>query len=201
MTKTLEFLFDFGSPNCYLAWHVIPDIIDRTGAELVITPVLLGGLFRATNNQPPFTAFANIRGKMAYEMLELRRFVARHRLHAFRMNPHFPINTLAAMRGLVAAQANGQATPYIGAILAAMWEDGLKADDPDVLTAVIKEAGLDADSLLAQSQTDAIKGVLKSNTDAAANRGVFGLPTFFVGGEMFFGKERLGQVEEELRKA
>jgi 2-hydroxychromene-2-carboxylate isomerase len=114
------------------------------------------------------------------------------------MNPHFPINTLAAMRGLVAAQASGQGTPYLGAILAAMWEDGLKVDDPAVLEAVITEAGLDAPALLARSQTDEIKGVLKANTEAAAARGVFGLPTFFVGSEMYFGKERLGQVEEEL---
>lgn len=198
MTRTLEFIFDFGSPNAYLAHRTLPPILARTGASLMITPCLLGGVFKATGNQSPIAAFGSIKGKLDYERLEMRRFVARHGLDRFRMNPHFPINTLLVMRGLVAAQADGDGTGYIEAVQAAMWEMGRKMDDPDVVAAVLGEAGLDAARLVARTQEADVKAALVANTEAAVARGVFGIPTFFVGAEMFFGKERLGQVEDEL---
>ena len=201
MTKRLEFLFDFASPNAYFAYRALPPILQRTGAELVIMPCLLGGLFRATGNQPPLIAFAGVKGKMDYEMLEIRRFIAKHALTKFRMNPHFPVNTLMLMRGLVAARLRGEEPAYLEMGLRGLWEEGLKLDDRDVLARRVAEAGLDAGRLLEDAQLPEVKQSLIEATAAAAARGAFGIPTFFVGEEMFFGKDRLGQVEEELAKA
>jgi 2-hydroxychromene-2-carboxylate isomerase len=201
MTERLEFLFDFGSPNAYLAYRALPPILERTGAELGIMPCLLGGLFRATGNQPPLVAFAGVKGKMDYEKLEIRRFIARHALTKFRMNPHFPVNTLMLMRGLVAARPRGDEAAYLEMGLRGLWEEGLKLDDRDVLARRIAGAGLDADRLLEDAQLPEVKQSLIETTDAAVARGAFGIPSFFVGEEMFFGKDRLGQVEEELAKA
>ncbi|RYF93485.1 MAG: 2-hydroxychromene-2-carboxylate isomerase [Caulobacteraceae bacterium] len=198
MTKQLDFIFDFASPNAYMAAQVIPGILERTGATLNVIPCLLGGLFKATGNQAPFTAFGGIKGKMDYEMLESRRFVAKHGLAKFRMNPHFPINTLLIMRAFVAAGLEGVGERYMTVVLKAMWEDGQNMGDPEVVAKVLTDGGLDAAAILARAQTDEVKGVLMHNTTAAAERGAFGIPTFFVGDEIFFGKERLGQVEEEL---
>jgi 2-hydroxychromene-2-carboxylate isomerase len=200
MAKTLEFIFDFASPNAYLAYHALPPILQRTGASLVLTPCLLGGIFKSTGNQAPILAFANVKGKLDYDMLEMRRFVAHHKLTKFRMNPHFPVNSLLLMRGMIAAGAEAQHR-YVESVLAAMWEDGEAMADPDVVTRVLRAAGLEAEAILAAAQTDGVKKTLAANTEAAVARGVFGIPTFFVGTEMFFGKERLGQVEEELRSA
>ena len=198
MPKQLELLFDFASPNVYFAYRALPPILARTGARLEITPVLLGGLFKTTGNQAPFSAFANVKGKIAYEMLEIRRFVAKHKLAKFRMNPHFPVNTLHLMRGFIAARQSGQGEAYLEMGLRGVWEDGLKMDDPAVLEAAIAAAGLDAKALMEAAQSAEVKQSLAESTAMAVERGAFGLPTFFVGREMFFGKERLGQVEEEL---
>jgi 2-hydroxychromene-2-carboxylate isomerase len=198
MAKTLDFIFDFASPNAYMASMVLPDILERTGATLNVIPCLLGGLFKATGNQAPFTAFGGIKGKMDYEMLESRRFVARHGLTSFRMNPHFPINTLLIMRTFVAAGLEGVGERYMEVVLKAMWEDGQNMGDPEIVAKVLTDAGLDAGALMTRAQTDEVKGILMGNTTAAADRGAFGIPTFFVGDEIFFGKERLGQVEEAL---
>lgn len=198
MTKTVEFIFDFGSPNAYLANRLLPDIAKRTGAELVITPALLGGIFKITGNQAPMTAFGGVQGKLAYEALETRRFVAKHGLIEYQFNPHFPINTLLIMRGLIAAGRSGVKEAYLNAVLSGMWERGLKMDDPEVVAQVLVEAGLDAKAILEATQDPEVKGELLANTERAAGRGAFGVPTFFVGDEMFFGKERLAQVEEEL---
>lgn len=194
----IDVIFDFGSPNAYLALKVLPDIAARHGAEIKLIPCLLGGIFKLTGNQAPFTAFAGITGKLAYEHLELARFVKRHRLSAFRINPHFPINTLALMRGMVAAQHMQVEDAYLDTVLRAMWEDGEKLDDPEVFLAVLNRAGIDGAALAALSATPEVKGELAANTDAAVARGAFGIPTFFVGEEMFFGKERLGQIDELL---
>jgi 2-hydroxychromene-2-carboxylate isomerase len=197
MTRTLDFIFDFGSPNAYYCHKVLPDILQRTGASLNLIPCLLGGLFKLTGNQAPMLAFGGIKGKMDYEMLESERFRAKHGLTAFRMNPHFPVNTLLIMRGMIAAEALGVADPYLAAVLAAMWEQGEKMDDREVVIRVLTAAGLDAQAILAKTDDPQIKAKLVANTEAAAAQGTFGIPTFFVGDE----KERLGQVEEELANA
>ena len=201
MAKVVDFIFDFGSPNAYLAWKVLPGIAERTGAKINLIPCLLGGIFKATGNQSPVMAFGAIKGKLAYEMLETRRFVEAHGLSAFQMNPHFPVNTLLIMRGLIAAQRQGVAEPYVAAVASAMWEQGLKMDDPDVVAEALTKAGLDARAILEATQDPDGKAELVANTQAAVERGVFGIPTFFVGDEMFFGKDRLTQVEAELAKA
>ncbi|MEI6439994.1 MAG: 2-hydroxychromene-2-carboxylate isomerase [Alphaproteobacteria bacterium] len=200
MTRTIDFIFDFGSPNGYLSWKVLPEIAARTGAKINLIPCLLGGIFKITGNQAPNMAFGNIKGKLAYEGLETRRFVAKHGLTKFAFNPHFPVNTLLIMRGLIAAQRQGVGEAYLEAVLKAMWEDGQKMDEPEVAAAVLTAAGLDANAILAATQDPEVKAELVANTDAAAARGTFGIPTFFVGDEIFFGKERLGQVEEEVLK-
>lgn len=196
----LEFFFDFASPNAYYCYKVLPDILERTGAELEIVPTLLGGLFKITGNQAPFVAFGGIKGKLDYEMLESKRFQEKHGLNDFVFNSHFPMNTITIMRGLVAARELDVESAYIEAVLAAMWEQSKKMDDPVVIEGVWREAGLDADALMELIQSDSVKESLKQTTQAAADRGAFGVPTFFVDDEMFFGKERLGQVEEELLK-
>jgi 2-hydroxychromene-2-carboxylate isomerase len=195
---TLDFIFDFASPNAYYSYKVLPDILARTGAELNIQPVLLGGLFKITGNQAPMIAFGNVKGKMEYEMLESKRFVEKHKLTDFKFNEHFPVNTISIARGLLAAAQLDCEKQYIDVVFSAMWEQSQKMGDPEVIAKVLNEGGLDAAAILALIQTDAIKEKLKVNTQAAADRGVFGIPTFFVGDEMFFGKERLEQVEELL---
>jgi 2-hydroxychromene-2-carboxylate isomerase len=200
MSKTVDFIFDFGSPNAYLAWKVLPALCARSGANVNIIPCLLGGLFKLTGNQAPMTAFGGIKGKLEYERLETQRFIAKHGLKAFRFNPHFPVNTLMIMRGLIAARRRGVGDEFLEAVLHAMWEDGQKMDDPAVVASVLSGAGLDATAILEACQDQEVKTELAANTAAAVERGVFGVPTFFVGNEMFFGKERLGQVEEELSR-
>jgi 2-hydroxychromene-2-carboxylate isomerase len=201
MRPTIEFIFDFASPNAYLAYRALPPILERASAELKIVPCLLGGIFKATNNKAPFVAMAPVKGRFEYELLEIRRFAAKHRLDKYRLNPHFPVNSLMLMRGYIAAEEAGVDKPYLEMGLRGMWEEGLKLDDPEVLKTAIDAAGLDSASLLAAAQSELIKKKLADNTAAAVERGAFGVPTFFVGSEMFFGKERLSQVEEAVEAA
>jgi 2-hydroxychromene-2-carboxylate isomerase len=201
MSKTVDFVFDFGSPNAYLAWKVLPMIALRTGASVNVIPCLLGGLFKLTGNQAPMAAFRGVKGKLEYERLETQRFIDKHGLTAFRFNPHFPVNTLMIMRGFIAARRRGEGDKFMEAVLRAMWEDGEKMDDPAAVATVLSAAGLDAKAILDACQDQEVKDELAANTAAAAARGAFGIPSFFVGKEMFFGKERLGQVEEELNAA
>lgn len=198
MTKTLELIFDFGSPNAYLAMKALPELLDRTGADLLITPCLLGGVFKATGNKAPMIQYADAPAKLAYENLEMRRFIEKHGLGKFRLNPHFPINTLTIMRGAIVADAEGVLDDYVDAVNRAMWEDGLKMDDADIVATFLSANGFDGPALLARTQEPEIKAKLVANTEVAVARGVFGIPTFFVGDAMFFGKDRLGQVEEAL---
>jgi 2-hydroxychromene-2-carboxylate isomerase len=193
-----QFHFDFGSPNAYLSHKVIPSIEQRTGVKFDYVPVLLGGVFKLTGNQSPATAFGHIKNKPDYDRLEMQRFVKRHGLTAFRMNPHFPVNTLHLMRGAVAAERAGVFAPYVDAVFADMWENGLKMDDPAVARAHLDAAGLPSDELLRLSQSEEVKAALLRNTEASVARGTFGSPTFFVGEEIFFGKDRLREVEEEI---
>ena len=195
-----QFLFDFGSPNAYHCHKLIPAIEARSGARFEYLPILLGGLFKLANNRSPIEAFAAIPNKLAYERLEMQRFIDRHRLADFKFNPHFPVNTLQIMRGAVAAQQLGCFEPYVDAMFAAMWEQGRKMDDPATIAAVLAEAGLDAGRLMQAAQEPEVKARLMTNTQAAHDRGAFGAPTFFVGNAMFFGKDRLREVEDEIAR-
>jgi 2-hydroxychromene-2-carboxylate isomerase len=196
--KALEFIFDFASPNAYLVHKVLPGLAARTGAKIEYKLCLLGGIFKATGNRAPMIQFADIKGKVAYDMIEFNRFIAKHGLTSFKMNPHFPVNTVLAMRGAIAAEMEGNLAPYIDAVLHHMWEAPKKMDDPEVFVSALNESGLDGAALAARTQDDDVKAKLIENTEAAVSRGVFGIPTFFIGNDMFFGKERLGQVEEAL---
>ena len=198
MSSSIEFLFDFASPNAYLSYHVLSEVAERNGWALTLTPVLLGGLFKLTNNQAPMVAFGEVKGKLDYEMLETQRFIAAHRLERFRFNPHFPINTIMLMRGFIAAQQMGVQQQYVDANLAAMWEQEKNMGDPEVAAGVWQAAGLDAQALVEAIQPQPVKDARLHNTQQAAERGAFGVPTFFVGQEMFFGKERISQIEAML---
>lgn len=196
--KPVQFLFDFGSPNAYLAHKVIPDIEKRTGAKFEYVPVLLGGIFKLTNNKPPMIAFGEVKGKLAYEQRETERFIRRHGIADYKFNPHFPVNTLALMRMAVAAREKGVLVAYVEAAFHHMWERPKKMDDPAVIRAALLESGLDADGLIAAAQTPDVKQRLMSNTEEAVSHGVFGSPSFLVGEELFFGKDRLRDVEDEI---
>jgi len=198
MTRTIDFIFDFASPNGYFALKGLQGVSERTGASINLIPCLLGGIFKATGNQAPFVAFGGVKGKLDYEMLEIRRFVTRYSLTDFRMNPNFPINSLTAMRGLCAVEPGPDFDRYVEAVSSGFWERRLAMGDPAVLQSVLDEAGLDGADLMARAQTHDVKARLAANTEAAVARGVFGVPTFFVGEEMFFGKERLDQLEALL---
>jgi len=194
----VEFHFDFGSPNAYLAHLVIPEIERRTGAKFEYVPVLLGGVFKLTGNRSPAESLAGIKNKPEYERLETERFLKRHGITRYRHNPFFPVNTLAIMRGAVAAQRLGIYERYIDEIYCRMWAEPKKLDDPEVLRGALIESGFDAGRLLALSQTDEVKNELRANTERSVARGTFGSPTFFVGDDIYFGKNRLRDVEEAM---
>ena len=200
MSVKVEFLFDFGSPNAFLAHRVIPHIEKRTGVQFAYRPVLLGGIFKATGNQSPMQAFGHIKNKLAYEQLETQRFIRSHGISDFHFNPFFPINTLQLMRMAVAAQNEGTLPRYMDAVFHHMWIAPKKMDDPDVVKAALVESGIDP-ALLERAQAPEVKAALIANTDDAEARGAFGIPTFFVGEEIFFGKDRLRDVEEAIHVA
>ena len=194
----VQFLFDFGSPNAYLCHKVIPAIEARTGAVFEYVPILLGGLFKLANNRSPGEAFAGIPNKQAYDRLEITRFVARHGLSKYRFNPHFPVNTLKIMRGACAAQKVGCLAAYVDVVYAAMWEDGKNMDDLATIAATLDAGGLDSRALLALSQDPEVKAMLMANTQSAHDHGAFGSPSFLIGRELWFGKDRLRDVEEAI---
>jgi 2-hydroxychromene-2-carboxylate isomerase len=196
----IEFHFDFGSPNAYLVHRVIPEAERRTGARFRYVPVLLGGVFKATGNRSPAEAFRDIPSKRAYMELETRRFVARHAITDFRRNPWFPVNTLALMRGAIGARHEGCFERYVEVVFHNMWSEPKKLDEPEVIRAVLAANGLDAERLLERAQSPEVKQELVRNTEASVARGTFGSPTFFVGEEMFFGKDQLRDVEEEFTR-
>jgi 2-hydroxychromene-2-carboxylate isomerase len=193
-----EFLFDFGSPNAYLSYRVLPEIEKRTGVTFDHVPILLGGIFKATNNMSPVESFKGIKNKLDFMATETRRFVTKHGITNFKLNPFFPVNTLMLMRGAVAAEMEGVLKPYCSAAYHHMWEEPKKMDDPAIFREAFAGSGVDIDRLIALAQQDEVKKKLLDNTNAAVARGAFGSPTFFVGDEMFFGKDQLRDVEEEI---
>ena len=194
----VQFLFDFGSPNAYLAARVIPDVERRTGAKFDYVPVLLGGIYKLTGNSSPADYLKGIRNKPDYMALETERFIRRHGITNYRRNPFFPVNTLQLMRDAVAAEAEGVFRPYFQAVYHHMWEEPKKMDDPGVMREALISSGIDADKIVARSQDPAVKNRLMALTQDAVDRGAFGSPTFFVNDEMFFGKDQLRDVEEEI---
>jgi 2-hydroxychromene-2-carboxylate isomerase len=194
----VQFHFDFGSPNAYLSHLVIPGITQRTGVTFNYVPVLLGGVFKLTGNRSPAETLVGIKNKPEYERLETGRFIQRHGITTFRANPFFPVNTLVLMRAAIAARKLGIFEHYVDEIYRHMWSDPKKLDDPATLRAALSESGLDAEKLLTLAQTQEVKDELLANTQRSVDRGTFGSPTFFVGDQIFFGKDRLRDVEEAI---
>ncbi len=198
MPKTIEFLFDFVSPNGYLMWHPLREVAVRQGTKITVIPALLGGMHKLTGNAPPMIRDAEVKGKNAYAMLEMNRFISRHGLTKFAMNPHFPFSTVMLQRLLLAAQEQGREQEFIDYFLPYAWEQGANLADPEIVTGLLEQSDFDAAAMLGRIQSDEIKQRLMDNTSAAVERGAFGIPTIYINGEMYFGKERLGQIEEQL---
>jgi len=194
----VEFHFDFGSPNAYLSHLGIPAVERRTGVEFEYVPVLLGGVFKLTNNRSPAESLKGIRNKPDYERLEMERFIHRYGIDRFHSNPFFPVNTLAMMRGAIAARELDVFERYVDEIYRHMWAEPKKMDDPAVFRRVLSEARFDAERFFELIGTARIKDQLLRNTEQSVERGTFGSPTFFVGQEIFFGKDRLRDVEEAI---
>jgi len=193
MARHLEFLFDFGSPASYLAYKRVPALAERTGAEVDYVPMLLGGVFKATGNASPATVPAKGRWMNA----DLRRWAERYGTE-FNRNPFFPINTLHLMRGATGMIGDPRFTAYCDAVFDGMWLSPKNLGEPAELIPVLERAGLSADEFRALTERDDVKDRLKTTTERAVERGVFGALTFFVGEEMFFGQDRMDFVEEAL---
>jgi 2-hydroxychromene-2-carboxylate isomerase len=191
-----QFMFDFGSPNAFLSHEAIPAIEQRTGVKFEYVPILLGGIFKATNNKSPAETLAGVKNKPEFHALETERFVRRFQVKPYAINPFFPVKTLNLMRAAIAAQFEGVFDKYVDAAFHHMWVEPKKMDDLEVATKALTSSGLDGAKLLARAQEPDVKAKLIANTQAAVERGAFGSPTFFVGNEMFFGKEQLSEVEE-----
>lgn len=197
----VEFHFDFGSPNAYLSHLVIPGIEQRTGTKFEYVPILLGGVFKLTNNRSPVESYAGIRNKLPYQQLETQRFIEKHGITSYQFNPFFPVNTLALMRGAVAAQRLGVFVHYVDQMFRYMWAQPRKMDDPQVLRTTLQESGFDAEKLMTLAQEQSVKDELAANTARSVERGTFGAPTFFVGDAIYFGKDRLRDVEEAIMQS
>lgn len=197
MNKTIELLFDFVSPNAYLIWQPLKALAEKHGAIIEVTPIFLGGMHKLTGNAPPMLRDAEVKGKNEYAMLEMNRFIIKHGLTKWQMNSKFPFNTIVLQRMLIALEPEKRGG-FIETLLTGLWEQQLDATDLEAVATTIQKGGFDAQDLFARTQDPAIKQALIDNTANAVERGAFGIPTFFVGDEMFFGKERLGQISEVL---
>jgi 2-hydroxychromene-2-carboxylate isomerase len=204
MSVSVEFHFDFGSPNAYLSHLVIPGIEGRTGVSFEYVPVLLGGVFKATGNRSPAEAMQGIRNKPEYAALETRRFVGRHGLEdLYQWNPDFPVNTLQIMRGAVAARRLDEDVfdRYVRTVFEAMWRFPRKMDEPEIINETLRAADLPAGEIVAGMRDPEVKQTLIDLTGDSVARGAFGSPSFFVGDELYFGKDRLRDVEEAIARA
>ena len=199
MPVDAEFHFDFGSPNAYLAHRALPGITARTGVPFRYVPVLLGGVFKLTNNVSPAVSTQGIRNKREYMQLETKRFIRQHGITDYNWNPNFPVNTLQIMRLAVAAERMGGYAEMVETLFAAMWRDAKKMDDPEIIADTLKAAGIDVLKLHDAAQTSEVKEALVRNTQSSVDRGTFGSPTYFVNGEIWFGKDRLAEVEAAIR--
>ncbi|NOX50337.1 MAG: 2-hydroxychromene-2-carboxylate isomerase [Gammaproteobacteria bacterium] len=192
----IEFHYDFGSPNAYLVHKVIPATTERTGIQFEYIPILLGGVFKVTNNVSPAVSLQGIKNKPEYQRIETQRFCTAHGIEPQTPNPHFPVNTLKMMRGAVFAQSKSYYTQYIDAMFSAMWEQALKMDEDDVISSVLDTAGLPTDEILTGATEATVKQSLIERTEMTVSRGTFGSPTLFVGEQIFFGKDKLRDAIE-----
>ncbi|MEP3225786.1 MAG: 2-hydroxychromene-2-carboxylate isomerase [Parasphingorhabdus sp.] len=197
MSKAIELVFDFVSPNAYLIWQPLKALAAKYDAHIEIIPVFLGGMHKLTGNAPPFIRDAEVKGKNAYAMLELQRFVKKHQLTKWQMNPHFPFSTITLQRMLLAVEPD-QRIALIDTLLPPIWENQFDVTDVEGLGKILADNGFDPQDLVAKTQDPEIKQQLIDNVEKMVERGAFGIPTIYIEGEMYFGKERLGQIEEQL---
>ncbi len=195
MSTQVEFYYDYGSPTAYLAWTQLPGICAAHDGQLANRPVLLGGIFKALKSTTPVA----IEPKGAWMFDDIQRFAKRYDV-PFNMNPHFIVNTIAVMRGAVWADALGMLEPYNKAMFEAMWVDRRNMADPSQITAVLRSADFDPSAFKTAIQDPDVKTKLISATDAAVARGLFGVPTMLVDGEMHFGQDRVDWVSKALQR-
>jgi 2-hydroxychromene-2-carboxylate isomerase len=198
MTPRVEFHYDFGSPNAYLCHRVLPALMARTGVDIHYVPILLGGVFKATNNRSPMEQFADVKNKPEYQAKETQRFLLKHGITELQRNPFFPVNTITLMRGAIYAQGKEWEAEYIEAMFKAMWERGLNMADPEQIGTVLAEAQLPISEIVAAVADPEVKQGLIDSTANSVARGNFGSPSFFVEDELFFGKDKLRDIEEEI---
>ena len=196
----VEFHFDFGSPNAYLSHRAIPAIEERTGMKFIYVPVLIGGVFKATGNASPAVTLQGIKNKGEYQNIEMERFLNKHNINDYNRNSFFPVNTLQIMRGAIFAQTQGYFERYVDEIYRHMWSEPKKMDEPEIIRSAFEESALPADAIFEGMQDPAIKQTLIDNTSRSVEMGAFGSPTFFVENEIFFGKDKLTDVEDEIIK-
>ena len=195
MSKKVEFFFDVGSPASYLAWTQLESIAQRTNAKIIWRPMLLGAVFQATGNASP----AAVPAKGAYMLKDLQHFSNIYGV-PFNFNPFFPLNTMHLMRGATAYLEEPEFQTYLAAIFNALWSEQLNMESPEVVAEVLSKAGIDVTDFMARISETEVKERLKATTEEAVARGVFGAPSFFVNGEMFFGQDRLSFVEIALKE-
>jgi len=194
----VDFIFDVASPNTYLAHKIIPGIEERTGAKFNYVPCLLGGIHKLTNNQPPFIAYANCKNKSDYQMHEIDRFVKQYNLIKYKFNSHFPPVTIQVQRGAIAAQELGVFEKYFDCMIKSMWEEDKNISDSNVLQKILTENDFDVNAIIDKSSSQECKDKLIANTDYAVSKGAFGVPTFFMNDQVFFGKDHLYQLEQYI---
>ena len=195
MSKKVEFFFDVGSPASYLAWTQLESIAQRTNAKIIWRPMLLGAVFQATGNASP----AAVPAKGAYMLKDLQHFSNIYGV-PFNFNPFFPLNTMHLMRGATAYLEEPEFQTYLAAIFNALWSEQLNMESPEVVAEVLTKADIDVTDFMARISETEVKERLKDTTEEAVARGVFGAPSFFVNGEMFFGQDRLSFVETALKE-
>jgi 2-hydroxychromene-2-carboxylate isomerase len=199
--KQVLFHYDFGSPNAYLAHLLIPEIEKRTGAEFVYVPVLIGGVFKATGNNPPLMIYKDVKNKVKYMSQDMARFIERNDLaKRYKWNSHFPVNSLHMMRGAFAAQRLGVYEAYVDAAFAGTWCDDINMAEPEAAVEYITSKGVDAKPIFEMTSEQDIKDELFKSTEKAVEMGDFGSPHFYYDGEMYFGKDRLRDLEEHLAR-
>lgn len=197
--KSFDFVYDFASPNVYLMHKIMGLIEQRAGAKANYLPALLGGIFRLTDNAAPMQAFGHVKNKLAYERRVMNRFIERYDI-PFQFNPHFPVMTTAIMRGAIFCQGKPYEMQYRDLMFDAVWQHGLKMDDPEVIERTLENAGLPAPEIMSGAQTKDVKAALFATTQAAVDRGAFGAPMMFVGEEPFFGKDSLDEMVDWIAK-
>ena len=194
----VDFIFDIASPNAYFCHQLIPGFEERTGVKFNYVPCLLGGIMKLSGNQPPFVAFADIKNKNNYQFIEIERFIKQHKLDKYKFNSHFPQNTVNVQRGAIAAQELDIFDQYIEVMLCAMWEEGKNLSDLGVLQETLINNKRDAEAIIQIVTSQECKDKLIKNTSEAVDKGAFGVPTFFMDEQIFFGKDHLYQLEEYI---